>query len=141
MTPEAQRFLDEQWQRLIEYLNTWCSVTSATPGRIEVQLTAPHGSGREAIIVMTPDEWDDITGVMWGNFDDAANDVRQTLLRLAPHEQFAVYSQYRLEPSIVPTLPERPKRTPPPGGTWVAYDRDGRVASRFADWSEPDESP
>jgi hypothetical protein len=65
--------------------------------------------------------------------------VKQTLLDLQPHERFAVYSQYRLEPSTEPTLAEPPELTPEPGGDWVAYDREGRVASRFVDWSESDE--
>ena len=91
------------------------------------------------MIVMTPDEWDDMAGVMWGNVDDAVAAVKRTLLALRPDEGFAVYADYRLEPSATIALPEPPGFTPEPGGEWVAYDRDGRVARRFADWSEPEE--
>ncbi|MDQ4055717.1 MAG: hypothetical protein M3237_23910 [Actinomycetota bacterium] len=88
---------------------------------------------------MTPDEWDDMAGVMWGDFEDAVKDVKRALLNLQSHERFVVYSQYRLEPSTEPALREPPDLTPEPGGHRVAYDRRGRIASRFADWSEPDE--
>jgi hypothetical protein len=99
-----------------------------------------RGSGRHVLIVMAPDEWDDMAGVMWGNFDDAVEDVKRTLLTLRPEDRFAVYSDYRLEPSTSDALSEPPELTPEPGGEWVAYDREGRIAGRFADWSEPDES-
>ncbi len=52
------------------------------------------------MVVMTPDEWDDMAGVMWGNFEDAVEDVKRTLLALLPQEGFAVYAPYRLYPSI-----------------------------------------
>jgi hypothetical protein len=29
---------------------------------------------------MTPDQWGDMSGVMWGAFDDAVKDVKRTLL-------------------------------------------------------------
>jgi hypothetical protein len=80
-------------------------------------------------------------GVKWGDFDDAVEDVRRTLLALRPEEGFAVYSEYRLEPSTTTELPEPVEFTPEPGGEWIAYDREGRTASRFADWSEPDAHP
>ena len=128
----------DDWERLIRYLDEWTSASEIAPGRIRVSLPLERGS-RQVIVVMTPDEWDDMTGVMWGDFDDAAEDVKRTLFALQPGEGFAVYSQYRLEPSVDDMLPEPPEFTPEPGGEWVTYDRDGRVVSRFADWVEPDE--
>ena len=62
-------------------------------------------------------------------------------LRPQPHEAFAVYGQYRLEPSVGPALPEPPPREEASGGEWVVLDREGRVVSRLADWSEPDTPP
>jgi hypothetical protein len=56
--------------------------------------------------VITPDEWDDMVTVMWGDFDSALQDVERTLLTLQPNEHCAVYADYRLEPSAEPTLRE-----------------------------------
>jgi hypothetical protein len=128
----------DDWKRLVETLDAWTSAAERAPGQIEVSVHQ-GGTSRDVVIVMTPDEWDDMAGVMRGDFDDAVEEVKRTLLDLQSHERFAVYSQYRLEPSTQPTLREPPDLTPEPAGEWVAYDREGRIASRFADWSEPDE--
>jgi hypothetical protein len=126
------------WKRLIEVLDAWTSASEIAPGQIEVSVRH-GGTTRQVVIVMTPDEWDQMAGVMWGNFDDAVRDVEETLLRLHSQERFAVYSQYRLEPSTEPSLSEPPEFIPEPDGEWVAYDREGHIESRFADWAEPDE--
>ena len=125
------------WNRLIEALDAWTSAAEVAPDRIEVSLPQSGASSR-VVVVMTPNQWEDMAGVMWGDFDSALQDVKQTLLGLQPDERFAVYSDYRLEPSNEPTLPETPDVTPAPGGEWMANNGEGRVASRFADWSEPD---
>jgi hypothetical protein len=96
---------EQLWERLVESLNSWTSATEIAAGRIEVVLLGDEAE-RRAVIVMTPDEWDEMAAVMWGNVDDAVADVKRTLGRLRPDEQFAVYEQYRLEPSSGPTLPE-----------------------------------
>ena len=94
----------------------------------------PQGAGRrQVVVVMRADEWDDMVGVMWGSFDSALREVKATLSGLKPDEAFAVYSLYRLCPSIEATPPESPAPLPEPGGQWVAYDRAGRVESRFVD--------
>lgn len=71
-----------------------------------------------------------MSGVMWGNFDDALKDVKRTLLALRPHEQFAVYCQYRLEPSTEETLPEPSRFTAEPSGKWTASPTNGRLEGR-----------
>ena len=126
------------WERLIESLDDWTSATEARSGQIEVAL--PHSGipARRVLIVITPDEWAEMVTVMWGDFDSALQDVKRTLLTLQPDEPFAVYADYRLEPSAEPTL--REPRLPPPGtGEWVVLDGEGEVVSRYADWLEPDE--
>lgn len=128
----------EQWERLVRHLDAWTSAAEIAAGRIRVSVPQ-DGGDRDVVIVMTPDEWDDIAGVMWGDFDAAVEDVKRTLLGLQPHEGYAVYEQYRLAPSTAEVLPARPDFTPEPGGTWAALDRDGRVSSTFADWVEPDD--
>lgn len=130
--------MQDDWQRLIGALDAWTPAAGVAPGQIQVTLHQDETS-RQVLIVMTPEEWDDMVRVMWGNFDDALDDVKRTLKNLRPEERFAVYSLYRLKPSVEPDLTERtPGTVPGPGGEWVASDRDGRM-TRFADWSDPDE--
>ena len=126
------------WKRLIRDLNGWTSASEVAPGRIRVSVPQNSGRDRRVVIVMTPDEWVSMFTVAWGSFDAAFDSVKRTLLTLQSHEGFAVYADYRLEPSTSESLPEPPGPWPEPGsGAWVAYDRHGRVAGRFADW--PDE--
>ena len=128
---------DDDWNRLIEALNTWTGAAEFATGQIEVSL--PHGEvARRVVILMSPGQWGDMVGVMWGNFDDAIQDVKRTLLGLQPDESFAVYSEYRLEPATSTALEEESEFAPEPDGEWVGRDREGRIVSRYADWSEPD---
>ena len=97
---------ESEWQRLVEALDAWTSASEIGAGRIQVTVPGRRGS-RRAVIVMRPDEWDDMTGPMFGSFEDALNDVKRSLRHLRPHERFAVYSQYRLEGSVSASLPAR----------------------------------
>jgi hypothetical protein len=129
---------DRLWGRLIESLNTWTSATETGSGQIEAVLPNSGSPARRALILMTPDEWDEMASVAFGGFDYAFEDVKRTLSGLRPDERYAVYADYRLNGSTAPTLPEPPEFTPEPGGEWVAYGREGRIVSRLADVSEPD---
>ncbi|MEZ0580622.1 hypothetical protein [Nocardioides sp. MH1] len=129
----------DDWNRLIEALDDWTSAVEIAPGHIEVALSGQDGTNRRVVMVMTPDQWDDMAGVMWGDFDSALADVKATLLEMQSRESFAVYPQYRLEPSITASLSKEPPGPPFAGGQWVTYDREGRITSRFADWSEPED--
>ncbi len=122
----------DSWDRLVGALDDWASVVAAEAGAIDVLMPG----GRRVTIVMTADEWDDMVDVLWGSFDDAVEDVKRTLLGLRAHERFAVYSQYRLEPSADASLPQIPDR--PGSGEWVVTDGDGEVVGRLGEW-EPDD--
>ena len=111
------------YKRLVRDLDGWSSAAELAPGRIRVSVPqAGHGS-RTVTIVMTPAEWEDMYTVAHGSFDSALDRVKQTLLGLKPHERFAVYADYGLEPSSGETLPE--SCLPEPGGGWVAHDLPG----------------
>ena len=84
------------WNCLVEALDAWTSAVEIAPDQIEVALGG-DGTSRHAVIVMTPDQWNAMAGVMWGDFDNAVEEVKATLLRLQTHEGFAVYSEYRFE--------------------------------------------
>ena len=126
--------LEGDWQRLVEALDGWTSAKAVAPNRIEVTRPGRSGRGR-AVIVMTPEQWDDMTGTMWGSFDAAVQDVKRSLRHLRPNEGFAVYSQYRLEGSATPSLPHITDVPPPGSGQWEVRDRQGRVVSVFGERS------
>ncbi|WP_224276459.1 hypothetical protein [Nocardioides lacusdianchii] len=61
--------------------------------------------------------------VAHGSVDAAFDRVKQTLLALRPHEGFAVYSDYCLDPSTTDTLPDDLALPDPGSGTWTAHPR------------------
>lgn len=137
---EAERYMAEQWDRLLHFLNRLGPTRQLAPGRISLTL---RETGRHVEIVMTPDEWDDMYGPMWGSFDDAAADVERSVLSASESEPYLVYCQYRLEPSPTPELPPDPDDERMQAllranggksiGSWVALDNKGRVVGRFSD--------
>lgn len=124
----------DAWDRLVAELDTWTAAVVTEPGRIEVLLPSPAGRSRDAVVVMTPDEWDDMWGTAWGDLDAAIEHVKHILGRLQWHERYAVYAQYTLEPSAEPTQPTF-EIDPDLRGEWVVTDREGRIISRFRDWT------
>lgn len=130
---QAEKWEWAQWQRLVAQLDVWTAASAEGRGRIRV--AAPHG---EVVVVMTPREWEEMAGITWGDFDSAVEDVKRTLLRLQPHQGFAVYQDYQLNPSVEPMLPGSTDTEPISGGEWVALDEDARVSSRFSDSTNQD---
>ena len=124
----------KDYERLVRDLDAWTSASQRAPGRIRVAVPQAGRGHRTVVIVMTPAEWEDMFTVAYGSFDSAVDRVKQTLLALKPHERFAVYADYRLEPSTAATLPE-PDLPEPGSGEWVVHDPDG-VARRIGDWPE-----
>lgn len=128
------------WERLFEFLNGWSTAVEVAPGRIEVRLESPDGSTRAVELVMTPDEWDEMVTIPWGDFDSAAQEVRKAVLDLRHHERYLVYGDYELVPSATADLPVDPEETrldelarqhPEGFGRWVVMDRDGNVLDEF----------
>lgn len=124
--------LAKYYQRLVRDLDGWSSASELAPGRIRVSVPQAGGGRRTVVIVMTPAEWENMFTVAHGSFDSAFDRVKQTLLSLKPHEGFAVYVDYGLEPSTRETLPE-PALPEPGSGRWVAYDRHGNEEGEFGD--------
>lgn len=123
-----------QWEALIRSLDEWSEAHEVNAGRIQVRL--PEGS-RHVVIEMTPGEWDEMSGVMWGSFEDALEDIKETLLALGPADRYASYADYRLSGSTTPrgAGPFKRERSVEPGGEWAVRGRDG-VVRRLADWSD-----
>ena len=127
---------DRLWERLIEYLNEW-SRAREVPGGIEVTVEQLTGATRTIQIVLTPEGWDDYASTIYGGGDPSATAIQGSVLAMPDDRPFLVYDTYDWVPSTTPTLPVDTFR-PEPGGEWVAFDRDGNVTSRFADWVEPE---
>lgn len=113
----------DEWRHLLEALNAWGTAVETAPGRIAV--TRPDG--RAATIVMTPFEYDEMLSIMALTPARGVEHVLQVLQALHPEERFAVYSDYRLDPSVTETLPDLLEDLPPPGsGHWLTHDHQGR---------------
>jgi hypothetical protein len=137
----------KEWERLLDFLVTLGAAEEVAPGRIVLEL---HDMGRTLEIVMTPDEWVDMISIPWGNFRDATEDVKRSVLSAdGENLRFLVYADYRLEPSPTSVLSSDPilerldellrQNNGRPVGSWVARDDQGRVTSRFSDF--PDDPP
>lgn len=85
---------------------------------------------------MSPDDWSDIWGTAYGDFNQAVADVRRALEDLPSEPGFLVYNSYELHPSTAANLPEDPEAArfreillqhPDgiQGANWVAYTNDG----------------
>jgi hypothetical protein len=131
MASESERW---EWERLIQRLNTWASALAESENRIRVTMTDDAGFRRDVAIHMTADQWSDMFGTMWGNFEDGVREVERSLQELPPDHGHLVFGQYELHPSTVETPPEDPedfqlraylREHPEGGGTWFAIDRDG----------------
>jgi hypothetical protein len=128
------------WQRLLEFLNGWAVATERSPGRIEVSVQNSDGSTKSVEIMMTPEEWDEMVTIPWGDFDSAAQEVQRAVLDVGHHDRFLVYGQFELVPSATPELPVGPElarlralaRQHPEGfGRWIVTDRAGKVHDEF----------
>ncbi|WP_322936467.1 hypothetical protein [Nocardioides bizhenqiangii] len=110
------------WLRLVSQVDSWAQ--SAVPGDGGFLVTL--ADGRTVVVVMTPDDLDDMY-VAFGVFDDIAGYVIRCLAAMPPEYEYLVYHLYDLEPSpdrVLPSEPELPNMT---GGRWFAYDpRTGR---------------
>ncbi|WP_231249780.1 hypothetical protein [Nocardioides furvisabuli] len=113
----------KHWRRLVRDLDRWSSASAVAPDRIRVLVTKEGGGQRPVVIVMTPEHWGDMIGVAHGSFESALDRVKQTLLALRPHEGFAVYTDYCLDPSTTDSLPDNLDLPEPGSGVWVPVHR------------------
>ena len=130
------RFEDDLWwTELVDALGSIAQVEDREPNGLVVTAQSP-GTPRVVEIVMTPDEWDDLVGMMWGAPEAAAQHVRQLVLDQPRDQRYLVYSLYQLEPCGTPEIPVDPAfqrmqelaaQYPDgviPGGHWTAYKPD-----------------
>ena len=124
------------WDRLLRSLNAWAVAEAVEPDRIRVRFVDAEGSARQVEIVMAPEDWQDWVDLMWGSPEDAAREVKESLLEVGDSCRFLVYEQYGLEPSETEQLPPDPvlewlRAHPEGGGHWVVLDDHGNVRDEF----------
>lgn len=126
-----------KWERLIEILNGFARASAVGPDRIHVTLADRVGSKRDVDILMSPDQWSDLNGTIWGSFDDAVRQIKESLDDLPAGHPFLIFHLYELVPSRTVQLPEDPdvaklrehlRKNPGAVGEWRAYRRDGSYA-------------
>jgi hypothetical protein len=128
------------WERLLERLDTWANARELGPGRIAIDWLHPDGNGRTTELVMTRDEWDDVVTVLYGDFDQAAEHVRRSVMGVPADQRYLVYQTYDLIPSDSPVLPPNPdemrlhelaRQFPEGVGHWVVLDDEGNVVGEL----------
>ncbi|UMG91484.1 hypothetical protein [Nocardioides sp. TF02-7] len=128
------------WERLLEFLDEWATVTEVEPGRLRVVVDGADGTLRVVEILMSRQEWDDMVSIPFGDFAPAADEVRRAVLALTDDQRYLVYENYELVPSTTPVLPVDPeeerlaelaRRHPEGFGRWVAIDWDGNVVDEL----------
>ena len=123
------------WDRLVHALSSWATVAEPDPGRIRVRYVDATGSPRQVEIVMGPESWADWVDLMWTSPEDAALNVKESLLGLDRQYRFLVYETYGLAPSETEELPPDEVlewlRARPEGGRWVVLNEDGTVRDEF----------
>lgn len=105
------------WERLLGALQELGSAAEVEPGHIQVVLHGADGASRTVVIVMTWREWDDMVTIPWGDFDDAAQQVKRALLELREDQHYLVYGDYELVPAVTPHLADEDD-SPSREGRW-----------------------
>ena len=129
---------DTWWDHLVDVLGTIGEVRDRDPHGLTVTLAGDEGATRVVEVVMTQEEYDDLTGIGGWEMDAAAQSVRQQVLDQSAGQRYLVYSLYNLVPCDSPVLQadrafarlqELAAQHPDgiPGGGWYAHrpDRPG----------------
>jgi hypothetical protein len=125
---------NDPWQRLIAYLNEWANAREV-PGGIEITFIGSAGRSRTVEVVMTPEDWDDFIGTMYGGDDPRPSPIQETVLGAPDGVPYLVYDgTYGWAASETRELPVVDLDLGP--GGWFVTDKDGQVVSRFADMDD-----
>jgi hypothetical protein len=130
-----ERGIDTWWDHLLDVLGTVGEVSDRDPDGLTVVLSRRDGLTQVVEIVMTPREWNDMTGIGGWSMSAGAKHVRQQVLDQPRDKRFLVYGLYLLTPCDNPELPVSPafarlaelaEQYPDgvPGGAWVAHRRE-----------------
>jgi hypothetical protein len=103
-----ERGVNTWWGHLLDVLATIGEVSDRHPHGLTVALDREDGSTQIVEIVMTPSEWDDMTGIGGWSMAAGAQHVRQLVLDQPRDEPYLVYGQYTLRPCASASLPVSP---------------------------------
>ena len=130
-----ERGVDTWWDRLLDVLSTVGDVSDRVPYGLTVMLSREVGSPQVVEMVMTPREWNDMTGIGGWSMAAGAQHVRQLVLDQPRDKRYLVYGLYMLWPCDSPSRPVGPAfarlqeltDTYPdgaPGAGWYAHRPD-----------------
>lgn len=130
-----ERGVDTWWDHLLDVLSTVGEVRDRVPHGLTVMLSREVGFTQVVEIVMTPREWNDMTGIGGWSMDGGAQHVRQLVLDQPRDKRYLVYSLYMLRPFDSPSRPINPafarlqelaEKYPDgvPGAAWYAHRPD-----------------
>jgi hypothetical protein len=92
---------DDDWQRLLAHLEDLGTVVRAADGRLVLTV-----GERAVTVLITPREWDETVGVVWGgDVDGALRTVTRAVRSLAAGDRFLVHENYELHPSPTEETP------------------------------------
>ena len=86
------------WERLLGYISEWATMRESLGG-IELVYEQPPGVTRTLELVLSPDEWDDYIGTVFGTDDPRATPLRRQVLATPEWAPYLVYGTYDLVPS------------------------------------------
>ena len=125
------------WDRLLASLRTWATPREVTGG-IELSYVDDAGTRLTVEIVLSPDDWEELSEVIGIESPDR---LKERLRALEGDKPFLVCdSGVELVASSSRDLPpdEIADFSPGPGGQWVVMDEAGAVVSRLAEWNDDD---
>lgn len=95
---------DLWWTELVDVLGSLGMVEERAPYGLVV--TTQHGDGSSTVveIVMTPEEWDELVSIPWGELEAAAQHVRELVWIQPPGQRYLVYDTYDLSPCDTPVM-------------------------------------
>lgn len=90
------------WNRLMESFSSWADARQVTGG-VEVSFKRPSGGHRTVELVLTPDDWDSLVGLVQR---DTPRSVKERILALPEDQPFLVCDRgVDLVPSATRELP------------------------------------
>lgn len=130
-----ERGVDTWWDHLLDVLSKVGEVSDRDPHGLTIVLRREGPPTQVVEIVMTPREWNDMTGIGGWSMSAGAEHVRQLVLDQPSDKRYLVYGLYMLRPCETPEIPLNPafarlaelaEQYPDgvPGAAWVAHRRE-----------------
>lgn len=103
-----ERGVDTWWDHLLDVLSKVGEVSDRDPHGLTIVLRREGPPTQVVEIVMTPREWNDMTGIGGWSMSAGAEHVRQLVLDQPSDKRYLVYGLYMLRPCETPEIPLNP---------------------------------